>query len=351
MRYTKNEINFLKNNYSKNGVAYCANVLKRSRASIENKVSKLGLVCDKKTIKRLKQEYWIHNPKKDKKPEEYNVNPNAFINCSNKKIAYLLGLLWADGNIYKNRVSINSLAKDANQFIPIFMETGKWNVYYSKQVGRKPQKHIYTNNKILSSFLVSCGYGPNTFISACDILNKIPDKLKVFWFRGLIDGDGCWYINSKNNHSKQFTLSGGYNQDWKYFINLLNQLEIKHKVIKTIRNAKNGKRHKSSYVRIYGLNNLIKLGDFIYTSYSQDKIGLKRKYNKYLDIKSTRKVFTPTVGTSTWIIISPNGKKEKTHILSKYCSENGLTASCMSSVASGNLKHHKGYKCIKLPLK
>lgn len=48
-----------------------------------------------------------------------------------------------------------------------------------------------------------------------------------------------------------------------------------------------------------------------------------------------------------WIVINPDGVEEFVVNLSDYCLENGLSRSKMYSVASGNRKHHKKYKCRK----
>jgi hypothetical protein len=48
-----------------------------------------------------------------------------------------------------------------------------------------------------------------------------------------------------------------------------------------------------------------------------------------------------------WIVITPEGIEEEIINLSDYCIEHGLNRSTMYSVASGDRKHHKGYKCRK----
>ena len=46
-----------------------------------------------------------------------------------------------------------------------------------------------------------------------------------------------------------------------------------------------------------------------------------------------------------WEVISPNGEIYLVHGLSDICRENGLDGGCMSRVASGKNKNHKGWKC------
>jgi hypothetical protein len=52
--------------------------------------------------------------------------------------------------------------------------------------------------------------------------------------------------------------------------------------------------------------------------------------------------------SKTWEIIWPDGKLEIIENMGKFCRENSLSNSNMSSVASGSLKQHKGFKCKRL---
>jgi len=47
----------------------------------------------------------------------------------------------------------------------------------------------------------------------------------------------------------------------------------------------------------------------------------------------------------TYIVTSPNGVESQIIGLEPFCSEHGLTAKKMSVVATGNRKHHRGWKC------
>jgi hypothetical protein len=110
-----------------------------------------------------------------------------------------------------------------------------------------------------------------------------------YFLRGVIDGDGCFYINKKTNQT-QFSLAGSYNQNWNYFTDILNSLNIKYNIKKS-KIKKEGKIHKSSVVRITKRNDIVKLGDFVYVNYEMDKMGLKRKYDKYIITKNLLKKF------------------------------------------------------------
>ncbi len=160
---------------------------------------------------------------------------------------------------------------------------GKWNISYKKFTnGWQPTTKLMTNNKRIYNFLKKHDYHLKSYMSPDKILSKIPKELKYYFYRGLIDGDGCFYINIKNK-LYQFSITSSYEQDWGFMINLCNELDIKYniKLIDRI-NKRTGKENKSSQFRITNKKGIKKIGEYIYQDY--DNIGLKRKYDKYLNI-------------------------------------------------------------------
>lgn len=51
---------------------------------------------------------------------------------------------------------------------------------------------------------------------------------------------------------------------------------------------------------------------------------------------------------SYWLITYPDGKKRMVDRLMEFCDNNNLCWAHMYNVASGNVSHHKGYKCKKI---
>jgi hypothetical protein len=268
--YTNEEIEVLRAHYTSHGPKYCADLIGRSIHSVHQKAQAIGIAA-----------------KHPKTPDEYRVNPNTFINCNSKEAAYILGLLWADGTLHgKSEIILHCVKDDIEIFYPTFKATGDWDLRFYQQPNRKPDGTISTCNKIMSDYLRSVGYGPHTFDSASKAISAVPDSLKPLWFRGLLDGDGCWHTGKRNTrkvgHAYCVSVAGAYQQDWSYFAVLFDELNIKWSVIKVKRELDNGKVHSNSVIRVCGKSNLISLGDYIYSSYSDDKIGLPRKYDKYL---------------------------------------------------------------------
>lgn len=137
---------------------------------------------------------------------------------------------------------------------------------------RSPLKIIRVCSKSFSSFLRENDYNEKSYKSPEKILSLIPNDKKVYFFRGLVDGDGCFYIK---NRIRQFTVTSSINQDWNYMEILFSKLEIDKYSIKRI-----SKTNSYSQIRICNIHDIKKLCDYLYHDI-EDNIFLKRKYDKY----------------------------------------------------------------------
>lgn len=258
MKYTQQEIDFIKKYYISDGPLYCAQHLNRSRNSITHKANSLGI-----RIITNKQ-----------------INTKIFTEQYTPESSYILGLLWADGNIAHNSIRLECIKSDIDIFAPTFMKTGEWNISYRSRPNRQPQASLYISNKLITDFLKERHYTSHNTKSAQPILDEIPEHLHHYWCRGLSDGDGCWYINIKNGLYRHITAAS-YHQDWSFLENIYNKLNIKYSVTRRT----NGK-NKYSAIRITNKLDTLTFGQYIYQHFPSDNIGLPRKYNKYLEIKS-----------------------------------------------------------------
>ena len=281
--YNEYQTKFLIDNYSTLGSKKCSEILNIPVEKIRTKTYHLGLKLNKETQSRINKE-----SKKDKKYEDYSVNPNQFLSIETPEIAYILGLVWADGYVTNNdnhyTIKINSLFDDLNTILHIFLKTGKWFHGTRNRKNRRKQMYIGTSNKIICNFLLENDYRSKSFESADKILSKIPEHLQHYWFRGLIDGDGCFYI-SKNKHQRQFSLASSYEQNWFFMEKLLKKFEIRYS-IRRVKQFQHNRINKSSIIRTVNSKDIKKLGDYIYQGFLTDKIGFERKFKKYLEICS-----------------------------------------------------------------
>jgi hypothetical protein len=207
------------------------------------------------------------------------INYDLFIKNYTPESSYILGLLWADGHINKksNSINIECVKEDIDIFYPIFQKTGNFNLYYRNRLNRKPQGIINCSSLNLSQFLKINDYSNKSQLSPNKILSSIPKELKHYFFRGWVDGDGCFYYNKKL-HLMEFIMSGTYNQDWSSLIILCEKLNINYKISQIT--TKKG--HQHSRFLIKKKTDIVIFGNFIY---KENTFGLKRKYDKFLPIK------------------------------------------------------------------
>lgn len=271
---------FIIANYSIIGLKECAKVLSTTKGKIQTIVTKHKLKVNKKCKSIILSNSHI------KKQDEHNVNISIFTKNLSKESVYILGLLWADGYIAKNikdkkqkyDINLECVDVDMRYFKTILDNIGTWNYYSRQRDNNKPSTKATTNNRELLEYLTKHNYSNKSVMSPCSIIKTIPNELLKYFLLGVIDGDGCFYFNQKH-FLRQFTISGSLNQDWTAFENIFTSLGITYKINRRP-NSKNG----SSEIRILNKLNIKKLGDFIYSSISEDKIGLNRKYVKYLSI-------------------------------------------------------------------
>jgi hypothetical protein len=260
-KWTEDEINFLIKEYPLTDRYYCSNVL---NIPVEQIVYKIRVL----------------NIKKEK-----SLNYLEFENITNSYVAYVLGFMWADGHVSNDgrHFNIGGVKEDIDEIENLFFKIGNWgkSIQDRSKRGWKTAKYLIGSNKEIYNFLIEHDYDKKSYVSADKILSKIPNELKHYFFRGLIDGDGSFYFK---DYTIQFALNSSYEQDWSYFERLCEYLGIKYKIKRVINfNKKTKKENKSSVLRILG-KEIIKLGEYIYKG---DDFGLSRKINKYKKIKKS----------------------------------------------------------------
>jgi hypothetical protein len=196
------------------------------------------------------------------------------------ELSYILGYLWADASISKkyNSVILECVKEDIDEVLPLFNIFPKLKLSSRKRENRKDQSSISISIKEFTDFLKDMDYLDKSFKSPDKILDIIGNDKMNFFFRGISDGDGCFY-HSEDFKIIQYVVSGSYEQNWNYMIDLCNTLGIEKFSIDKIVTKKG---HKHSRFRIINNDDIIKLGNFIY---SGTFFGLRRKKNKFDEIK------------------------------------------------------------------
>jgi len=273
-KWSEQEITWFISHYPNNGVKYCMDELHITFNQLVGLRNRLKIKLSRETYSKVRM--------LDKKDHEYSVNPLPFMHITENIIAYLLGLIWADGTIFhrneignrKNSVSLTLIKDDFEYIKPLLVKTGQWSYYTYNPAHNKSKYFISakTNNKKLIEFLISMDFHIKSGTGADKILAIIPSNLKRYFFCGLIDGDGCFYYNNKNKIRK-FSITSTFVQDWHYFTYMMDQLCITYKIVRRQTN-----KGCYSRIEISNFENLQKLRNYLYPNGFE--FGLKRKYDK-----------------------------------------------------------------------
>ncbi len=217
----------------------------------------------------------------EKPNNAYKVNADGFINVQTPEHAYILGLIWADGWVGRtgtsHAIECSMVQEDFDQLLPVLMKTGNWNVYRLQRKPWKPIARMNTSNRPLREYLSSKGYESKSGLSACKILDAVPDHLKHYWFRGLFDGDG--YMGHSMN------ISSVYDQDWTYLEKLAVTLGIKCSIYRRV----NQLGQKCSMFVTTNMGSAALFGEYIYQGFDHDRIGLSRKHENWLKVRAAHR--------------------------------------------------------------
>jgi len=275
----------IKINYPLYGVNWCVDKYNITKNQVNFIASKLKLKITAETKSAISSSCHIKNE------INYKVCHEQFKNINSEIHAYILGLLWSDGHVSKTKNSIYFIttSPDDKYFVPVFQKTGNWGSSVSFPEKGKARTSLYTNNLYFKSFLEEMNYC-NKELGADKIYNAVPDNFKRAFILGVIDGDGCFYINEKTSNYT-FSICSSYNQDWGCFENLLRNLKINWKIKRVF-----SERGSYSKIIISGKSRVSKFGDYIYSNYEKDSLGLLRKYQKFIAIKAklNKRIFPKT---------------------------------------------------------
>ena len=267
--YSEEEINFLKENAEKFGARVCSEKLGRPLQGVISKINRLGL--------KINLDPNVDQDKIDKLSfnssfKELSIDFNS--SETPKELAYFLGFLWADGYVHNNELRIEITDEDAQDLEHIFMKIATFRIYKRKRQGRKPQTTFYYKDKQIFNRIVNLGKYPNSIESHKKILEYIPKQYHIWFLRGLIDGDGCFYIRSyKNTVSRQFSIASSIGFNWSSLLEKLLQLGLPCTV-----STESNNNGSSSHLRC---SNSKSIKEFIKILYNeQDGIYLSRKHNK-----------------------------------------------------------------------
>ncbi len=196
------------------------------------------------------------------------------------EFVYTLGYMWADGYISKSgsTIGIEILEDDAKLIKDIFCRFIPWHISSRRRIARREQTTFRIGDGEFKKFLYQYDFDKKAYISPCRILNLLSIDMRKMFFRGIIDGDGCIYIGGASNN--QLSITSSFDQDWIYFSDLCQQLNIIGKVRRVT--TKNGNSY--SQFRITKKIYIIQLYKYLYVNTKLPEMGLQRKINKFKTI-------------------------------------------------------------------
>lgn len=219
--------------------------------------------------------------------KKYFIDTQNFILLNKPIYIYILGYIWADGNIYEknNSIELYTSKKDINNISRIFKKVGNWYIKERKRYLKKTNKYytsytIGVRDKELIKFLIDNDFKYKSTKSPDKILNLIPEKLHKDFYRGYSDGDGSFSLYN-NNRTCKYNITSTIIQDWSFIENIFRKLDIKYKIYKYIRKSGN-----SSMICVSNKYGIIKIGEYLYKN--SDNIRLERKYDVFKNIKNSK---------------------------------------------------------------
>ncbi len=264
--WSDDEIEKLKTWYPIMSTTECADRLKRCYSSVRMKARRLGI--------------------RSKKFMGYDREAiyQKLTDLSRPESCYLLGLIWADGYICNSGFGISLVKYDMLELEWMIQNLGTLTrrEYQPKKGNTKPQIAYSMGCKKLQAWLIERGYADKSQGTPSLLISEIPELNLRYFFRGWFDGDGCWQIHDQPHSlpACSWSVSGAYRQDWGEIEKLLNKLDLRYEVRRDIKAL-----GRTSYPRIHKSSHVAILGDFVYEGREIDRIGLTRKYTKYLAIK------------------------------------------------------------------
>lgn len=194
--------------------------------------------------------------------------------------AYILGLIWSDGNLFRNNIEIvlqykdksllENISKYVYNYVYLKYRDGRILNKNNKQYKTLPQWRFSITSKEVCDKLRKIGLKENKSI-VCR-MPIIESKFNSHFIRGVFDGDGCLFKSEKYKGTNRITIISNelFCNDLKSIIE--SEIGINVKI--------NNKTNTVKLLSISGNNQISKFLDWIYMD---SELRMDRKYNKYLE--------------------------------------------------------------------
>lgn len=208
-----------------------------------------------------------------------------YFDLSQPECCYILGYFWADCFFKQNKsgrfeFSFEIKSEDFLTIWPILKRVGfkKYNTRTRKN-SLKPQSCIRAARKNDMKFFKNFGFDnkPND----CPIFFALEEKMKPYFIKGFLDGDGS--VSLDKNNLFRIGFNGPKDQNWSFLENYCNNLNIPFVIYRKDRLAPHASHRKP--VHSYSVFEFTKKQNRLNFCASLPTVGLARKldiYHKYL---------------------------------------------------------------------
>lgn len=231
-----------------------------------------------------------------KKLYDYEIDDSFFEKIDTEEKAYILGFLYADGNLHKKNYHIKLKLQERDKYIleamNIALKSNK-PLYFHKKIKKEHQNQfsIVISNKKMYNDVIKIGLYPD---KTYDLRFKkvFDDKLYSHFLRGYFDGDGCIcvYNNRPKYMSKKTGLEKEYNRQMgevSFTGTKLMCIWLKDFLLKNLKiesHINDNKKHDSriTNLKITTQHGIFKFYEFLY---KDAHIFLERKKEKFNKLK------------------------------------------------------------------
>lgn len=189
----------------------------------------------------------------------------SFFSLTSEK-AWLLGLIYGDGCLSNDRYRITITSGDHDVIDNINHLFGD-NLNISSPISTYRIATVYSG-RLWKELNGNFGLMPNKSRQLC--YPELPDRMKPHFVRGLLDSDGCWYLDTRNPQKK---LKFSYVSLSLPFITSLRLDLIGHVGVSAQRNVRQG----SGYIIDYSNKDAIAIGRWVYAD-STTETRCERKF-------------------------------------------------------------------------
>lgn len=214
----------------------------------------------------------------------YTVNDNYFDIIDTEEKAYLLGWMFSDGNVYKDRFSLKLKKEDGYMIEKLYSLFS--NNYKLSENTKKTSLSKIISSKQITNKLKELGCIENKTLNGFSI-PKISEHLFRHYLRGYFDGDGTISIRSDRPNQRQISICSIDKQFLEQLKNKLLEMNINTNISEEIRAGKSLKTPEGKILtnckNMYRLcilthKDRLKFYEFLYKNCS---IKLERKYVLY----------------------------------------------------------------------